>query len=417
MSLVFSRSLRLALSLLILLIASGCGQVQMDAKPSEVSSTTSSVPVVTNPAADPTIVGSIQAFRGPLLGSKDTDVWLVTHTQRITDDDRPSIRGILTERGTARRGNLVSQTILPNGFTFTLNWGPQEQDQGYGTSTKVLVGGEEAWQGSLQTGSSTQAFTLRPVSNLPSFELHRIEASSSDQGKGSCHFAVEYPAIGKTSAISEVATQSINTKIVQSLQSGTTTIPMLAQQFLQDCKNDQQEQLKDAASNDLPPTALMYDQTVEPDISFANDQVMSVVSLGYSYTGGAHGNYGYDAHTYNLKTGAEISLADLVQPNQLQAFYKRVSTKLLAQNRDLLFPETATDIERFVKGPKATSTESQISQFGHITNWYLTNEGIVFFYNPYEIAPYAAGVQEVTLPFSEWRDLAQAETSAFVRLP
>ena len=266
-------------------------------------------------------------------------------------------------------------------------------------------------------GSSTHSFVLRPVSNLPSFEIHRLATSTSEQGQITCHFSVEYPALGSAVNLPEAVKKTINTKIVQSLElgNGSSTIATVAEQFLQDCKKEQQDRLKDDPK--ALPSDLMYDKLVEPDISFANNQVVSIVSLGYSYTGGAHGNYGYDAHTYNLKTGADLSVVDLVRPDQLQAFYRRVSTKLLAQNRDLLFPETVKDIEGFLKQTKSTSTEAQVAQFGHLTNWYLTNEGIIFFYNPYEIAPYAAGVQEIFMPFSEWRDLAQPQAEAFVALP
>ena len=37
-------------------------------------------------------------------------------------------------------------------------------------------------------------------------------------------------------------------------------------------------------------------------------------------------------------------------------------------------------------------------------NYGFTNDGVVFFYNSYEIAPYAAGPSEVFIPYSEISD-------------
>lgn len=36
------------------------------------------------------------------------------------------------------------------------------------------------------------------------------------------------------------------------------------------------------------------------------------------------------------------------------------------------------------------------------SEFYLTEDGIVFFYGPYELACYAAGFQEVTIPYEEF---------------
>ncbi|WP_366925889.1 RsiV family protein [uncultured Clostridium sp.] len=35
------------------------------------------------------------------------------------------------------------------------------------------------------------------------------------------------------------------------------------------------------------------------------------------------------------------------------------------------------------------------------SDFYITPEGVVFYYSPYAIAPYAEGFPEVTIPYSE----------------
>lgn len=405
--------------LLFTLTLSGGGCLSFRAKQSSTipiasSSVTTSPATVSDQATSLPVVGSIQPWRGAFLGPRQSVLWLVTHTEPVPDD-RPLIRGTFVETNSNRRGSVTSQAILSDGFTFGFNWGQEEQEQGYGTSTRAIRNSAPILKGEVRVGSSTQPFVLESATTLPGFALRRFATSTKPDAKSSCDFSVEYPELQPFAEVSEATRSSINTKIVQSIVSGTSTLPIEGTRFVEDCSREIAELKKDSESGF--PEQAFYVQTLEPDIVFANDQVVSVLFLSYSYTGGAHGNYGYDAHTYDLRTGNELVLQDLVRSDQLKLFYQRVSKKLLGQNRDLLFPETVQDIERFVGEKGATSTQVQEQQFGHLTNWYLTNEGIVFFYNPYEIAPYAAGVQEIVLPFSEWKDLARPETLSRLTLP
>ena len=404
-----------ALVSVLLLLGAGCGS---PTSPQITNSVTTSTNTNVGPTSLEEVlpadaVGTIQAWRGSLLGSSETDVWLVSHLN-VMPGDRPAVRGLFAERGSSRRGNLMSQSMTPSGFTFSFNWGPEEDNQGYGTTTHIRTSMGDTLQGEVTMGSSTHAFTLYPASSLPSFALRRVATSTYDGDKERCSFSVEYPELLPSSLISQSlpipdqVREAINANILQSLQSGTSTLPLQAQAFLSDCQS-QLADLKKENPDALPESAF-YTQTVEPDVAFANNQVISLVFLNYSYTGGAHGNYGYDAHTYDLQTGKELTLADLVQSDKLQDFYRLVSIKLLNTNRDLLFPETVTDIETFLKSKATTSTQAQLESYGHLSNWYLTPQGIVFFYNPYEIAPYAAGVQEITLPLSTWQSFAKSET-------
>jgi len=46
-----------------------------------------------------------------------------------------------------------------------------------------------------------------------------------------------------------------------------------------------------------------------------------------------------------------------------------------------------------------------IVQHFNPASYYLSNDGLVIYYQQYEIAPYATGIVEFTIPFSvlEWR--------------
>ena len=105
-----------------------------------------------------------------------------------------------------------------------------------------------------------------------------------------------------------------------------------------------------------------------------------------SYTGGAHGMRTTEYHNYWTKGGYELSLGDLFPEEQLPRLTERIKAKLseqygAADDEELaqrgFFPETIAPTE----------------------NFEVTPEGIVFHYNPYDIACYAIG--EVDVPFTK----------------
>jgi len=106
---------------------------------------------------------------------------------------------------------------------------------------------------------------------------------------------------------------------------------------------------------------------------------LGVVSDFYSL-GAAHGVQYFQALNFDLKTGAFISLSDLFENgsrNGLKALAKR---KFIAQN--------GNEGWWFTTGEQAFELAEVFS---------ITNKGITFHYQPYEIGPYVAGAPEIVL--------------------
>lgn len=114
------------------------------------------------------------------------------------------------------------------------------------------------------------------------------------------------------------------------------------------------------------------------------DTLLCYVITRSSYTGGAHGMYGTQCYTYSLAGGYEITTADLFTEAQLQRLDQLIRGKIREQF------EARDDAELEVKGffPEYIGTTE---------NFLVTEEGITFFYNPYDIGCYALGAVEVTL--------------------
>ncbi|WP_417014301.1 RsiV family protein [Alistipes sp.] len=105
-----------------------------------------------------------------------------------------------------------------------------------------------------------------------------------------------------------------------------------------------------------------------------------------SYTGGAHGMRTTEYHNYWTEGGYELSLSDLFVGEELPRLTGRIKAKLYERYG------AADDEELAQRGffPEAIAPTE---------NFEVTPEGIVFHYNPYDIACYAMG--GIDVPFAK----------------
>jgi len=124
------------------------------------------------------------------------------------------------------------------------------------------------------------------------------------------------------------------------------------------------------------------------DVTFSDSLYFAISMSNYSYTGGAHPNYYASKKIFNKETGELLNLLNIVKDTS--------SLKKLVETN-------------FRKEVEISPTESlsaagfwfENDQFKLPLNIGMTNDGLEFYYNPYEVAPYAQGAIEVILPFSE----------------
>lgn len=132
-----------------------------------------------------------------------------------------------------------------------------------------------------------------------------------------------------------------------------------------------------------------------PDMNLIVDSEAQVVDslLVYSirrtsYTGGAHGMYSQIFHNYSLSGGYEITLSDLLETDQQAALRELIRQKLYTQF-GVQGDEGLVDQGFFPENIYATE------------NFEVTDDGITFYYNPYDIGTYALGDVEVHVTRAE----------------
>lgn len=140
-------------------------------------------------------------------------------------------------------------------------------------------------------------------------------------------------------------------------------------------------------SDDFHIATLTYEIV---DINYMDERYVCIEADGYEYSGGAHGMPSREYFVFDRETGKQLKLRDMVDNSaeELQGIVGRAFREL-AEKTNFAF-EAPEDLEHTIADDVSFDSE-----------FYVTSEGIVFYYEPYEIAPYAEGFPEVTVPFEE----------------
>ena len=119
------------------------------------------------------------------------------------------------------------------------------------------------------------------------------------------------------------------------------------------------------------------------DTVCVEDKFVSVRYSRSTYEGGAHGYHEDIALNFDTKTGKQITESDLF----ISGYQEKLEQKILAcmdkETREMLYSDQAE--------PNG--------------NFMLTDKGIYYYFNPYEIGPYSSGVISSFIPWNELAEL------------
>jgi len=145
------------------------------------------------------------------------------------------------------------------------------------------------------------------------------------------------------------------------------------------------------ANPDMPGYLL----NISYEVIHADEHLISLLFKNYAFTGGAHGNTGSTVFNYDLDSGKMLRLADMFQPNSnyLKVLSDYCIAKIKARN--------ISDEEwiRSGAGPKRENYE----------NWNITPQGLMITFDAYQVAAYAAGPQEIVVPYSTLKPIIKPD--------
>lgn len=121
----------------------------------------------------------------------------------------------------------------------------------------------------------------------------------------------------------------------------------------------------------------------------------------FRYEGGAHGLLKYDFFNIDLDKMKRLSEKDIILPGKEETLNKLIQKKLIEHVKKV-FPDKGEDFN-----PKEIFFHyNEIKANG---NFQLSVQGIKYIYNPYEIAAYATGSFEIDIPYSELKNIIDAD--------
>ncbi|ATP55506.1 hypothetical protein CPT03_03025 [Pedobacter ginsengisoli] len=122
---------------------------------------------------------------------------------------------------------------------------------------------------------------------------------------------------------------------------------------------------------------------------------LSLLNTYVNYAGGAHPNSIFTYINYNPVTHQEILLDSLIQPGSMIKL-TAIAEKIFRKNEKLSATASLKDGYFFEK-----------DTFKLNDNFTITDQGLMFLYNPYEIKAYVYGTTELVIPFSELKEIAK----------
>jgi hypothetical protein len=131
-----------------------------------------------------------------------------------------------------------------------------------------------------------------------------------------------------------------------------------------------------------------YELLNDVSIVFYNNNIMSIAQTIMTYEGGAHPNTSICYKTFEMSSGDEINVYKWL------ADTTALKTEILAGLKEKMNMDSSTDLKE--KGFFISDQELSITK-----EILIEKDSISFLYNTYEIAPYAYGNFNITLPKSK----------------
>ncbi len=131
-------------------------------------------------------------------------------------------------------------------------------------------------------------------------------------------------------------------------------------------------------------------------ITYNQNGLFSVVLMDYQYAGGAHGGTTQSTYTFDLATGKVLQLSDLMDSTGDFTEFIDASIRKEIDRRKAAGELSEFDFRMF-------------KSIGVNPEYYLSNDGVVIYFQEYSYFPYAAGIQSFSLTFSDLGALCNKE--------
>ncbi len=149
---------------------------------------------------------------------------------------------------------------------------------------------------------------------------------------------------------------------------------------------------------DFPDNPMNWSIDKKAKVILNNQKLLTIEFFEFSYEGGAHPNTSFTLMMLDPQNAKEIHLEDILIPGSYQPLVKLC--------------------ERYLRLSRNISGKANLEEEGFwldkgalplAENIALSNTGLRVIYNSYEIAPYAMGQSDFTIPYSELSKILKPE--------
>ena len=205
----------------------------------------------------------------------------------------------------------------------------------------------------------------------------------------SCEISCSFEYV--TGGVSREIMDKINGSIVANYilfeeADGSTDVETASQRWVEQMENGYGvEGGEDVDEEDAWMYNFEFSRSGEFNVGCKSRHLVTYTGTDYEYTGGAHGYTGIGHDVFDLTTGEIVTEADLFAEG-----YEEAVADLLAASLEVYLADIDEDPEMMFSMPEPND------------NFAVSEEGITWTYNPYEIAPYSMGIIDLTV---SWADL------------
>ena len=240
--------------------------------------------------------------------------------------------------------------------------------------------------------------TGQPSRNLQFEEitLSKSEHLFADESKPACNLSIDFAFVNNANTIG--AKDSINAYLLSALfgkkyqqLSPQEAIEGYAKEYATNYRADLEPMIQKDIDNHIDKDQLTawysYEQELKGSVETYMGILLTYRTYKNEYSGGPHGMYTTEFTNLNLNTLQPILLDELFAED-----YQETLT-------ELLWYQLALD--------NGVETRDELEEMGYATtgelapteNFYISEDGITFYYNVYEIAPYSMGPTQITLSY------------------
>lgn len=137
-----------------------------------------------------------------------------------------------------------------------------------------------------------------------------------------------------------------------------------------------------------------YNFTYTLDITYdeyGNENYLSYVFYTSTYTGGAHPDNQIFTINYDITKNKIVTIEDIIENESTLIYLSDESRKILKKNE--YFLKNKSSFEMLIEG--TTPTKENFKNFAY------TENGLIIYFEQYQVAPYAAGSFKVLIPYKK----------------